>query len=288
MKYPHIHQKIFNEPWLIEADAYDSIRQSYLAHVGIPALLDGVQVSARPEVAAFLGQPKAEADSAAKPYAIIDGVAIVPMHGILGKMLSSMETMCGGADIDAVLGSLDAAYADPLARSFVLHVNSPGGTVTGGPEAAAHVAALAALGDKEIVAYTETVNASLAYYISSQAHRVFASPSSRVGSIGTVITLVNQVAADDSAGLQFTTFKTGKFKDMGNPHRALTQEETLAIQGELADINADFVSAVATARNISPESVVALEAAVFRGSQAQAHGLIDGTANSLAALLAAL
>lgn len=276
MSYPRIHRKIFNDAWLIEPAAYDAIRNTFLAHCA--RLADS---SAAPK-AADSAEPSAQPS---KPYAVLDGVAIVPLRGIIGKRLSMLEMFCGGCDVDTFAARLQMAYDDAEAHTILIDVDSPGGTVTGVPEAAALVARLADAGGKEIVSYTETLNASAAYYISSQAHRVFASPSSSTGSIGVVITVANQAEYDKKLGVEYTTITTGKFKDLGNPHRAMTDDEQKLLQAEAFELFHDFADAVAHARGVTRSHVEALEARVFRGDEAVARGLVDGLADTRAALL---
>ncbi len=278
MRYPLIHQKIFNEPWAIEPSAYNAVRQSYLAHCGISATIDGQAID---PAQISLG---ATGDSPAS-FARIGRVGIVSMSGILGKRLSGLETMCGGCDLDTYRAAFDAAYLDPKIDTIIQHAHSPGGIVTGGIELADHINALAEEGQKEIITYTDTVCASLAYLIGSQSHRVFAAPTARVGSIGTVVTLENRVKADAKAGISYRTYATGKFKDLGNPHREITDAEDAAIIKELHALNDTFVAAVSRARGISVDQIRSLEAAVFRGSQAQDKALTDGTADTLAELI---
>lgn len=285
MKYPLIHQKIFNEPWLIEESVYGSIRQTFLARCGIHAMLDGQSLAEQsPKPTAFLGNARSGREEA-KLFAQIGGTAIVPMHGIIGKMLSSFEMYCGGMDIDAFMAAVDAAMADDSVESVLMHIDSPGGTVTGVPEAAARLAAHAAAGEKDLIAFTETMSASAAYYLGSQAHRFFAAPSSRVGSIGVVVTLENRVEADALEGLSYTTFTSGRLKDLGNPHRAMTKEEEAIIEGDVMELARDFWAAVAAGRGIEPDAVQATEAHLFRAKEALELDLIDGLASNVAEVL---
>lgn len=286
MSYPRIHEKIFGEPWLVAPDTYDAIRRTFLAHVAAKSSAD--PESLRPEIPAL--DPHAAAFFAAGPsrgreklYHQIGATAVLGFSGIIGKRLGWLETFCGGLDVDQMTGILSSAYADDSVESIILHLDTPGGTVTGVPEAAYYLASLAAQGEKEIVAYTDTLMASAGYYIAAGAHRIVASPSSRVGSIGVVGTLLDCTQFDAIEGLKYTTYKSGKYKDLGNPHREATPEESAKIQAEVDAIAAEFFARVRQYRPEAQEEVFAAD--VYRGSEALRVGLVDALASSLEELL---
>jgi ClpP class serine protease len=83
--------------------------------------------------------------------------------------------------MDAFRASLAQAAANPDVAAIVLDVNSPGGTYAGTPETANAVRAAAA---KPVIAVVDTLCASAAYFIASQAGEVVVTPSGEVGSIG--------------------------------------------------------------------------------------------------------
>jgi ClpP class serine protease len=90
-----------------------------------------------------------------------------------------------GTSLSGLAGQVRRAAADADVASIVLDIDSPGGTVSGTPEAAAAVRDAAA--QKPVIAIANTLAASAAYWIGSQASEFVMAPSADVGSIGAMI-----------------------------------------------------------------------------------------------------
>jgi ClpP class serine protease len=102
-----------------------------------------------------------------------------------------LERAFGMTDYDEIAAQLADADANPNVNSILLHIDSPGGTITGLPELAAKIREVS----KPVVAYTEGTAASAAYWVASQADNVLLSESAEVGSIGVYVALLDQSAA---------------------------------------------------------------------------------------------
>ena len=77
-------------------------------------------------------------------------------------------------------------------------------------------------------------------------------------------------------GIRFETVKSGAFKDILSPDRALSAEERNLLQALIDSSYAQFVEAVATGRDLSPETVRTFaDGRVFSGAQAKELGLVD-------------
>jgi ClpP class serine protease len=113
--------------------------------------------------------------------------------------------------------------------------------------------------------------ASAAYWIASQARAIYATPSAQVGSIGVVQAVVDSSAAIDKAGIKVEVFSVGKYKAMGAPGTALTDDQRELIQSNLAEIAAEFHDAVLSRGRAIPAE--AMEGQTFSGKQAQRHNL---------------
>ena len=77
---------------------------------------------------------------------------------------------------------VEQAAEDPVVAAILLRVDSPGGTVAGVSDLAEAV--YAARKVKPVSAYISDLGASAAYYIASQAQRLYADSDALVGSIG--------------------------------------------------------------------------------------------------------
>ena len=112
----------------------------------------------------------------------VGDIAVVPIQGVLDKRVSEMAKSSGAMGMDDIEKMLGEALTDDSISGILLDVDSPGGSVTGVPELAAKIAA--ASNQKPIVAYTDSLMASAAYWLSAGANAIFAAESATVGSIG--------------------------------------------------------------------------------------------------------
>lgn len=281
--YPHLFQKVFNEPWLIDASTYDVIRETLVSHMRGSAL--------KPDASVFTPSAAAAADESQKrqrkPYMEgPSGTAIIPISGIIGKRLDMFATLCGGCDIDRVRAAFTAALNAQAVQTVILWADTPGGTVTGVPEFSRYVYDAAMNSGKTILGYTDTLCCSAGYYILSQCHEVLAAPSATVGSIGARISFVDQTAKDAKDGVSYITVKSGPYKDTGNPHRKMEADELAMVQQGVDQCAEEFAAAV---NRVRPEvDYKGLGARVLSGQDALDANLVDANFDTIDDLLEAL
>jgi protease IV len=192
-----------------------------------------------------------------------DRIAVVDLEGII---LSPQP----------VAGQLKRFADDSSVKAIILHVNSPGGGVAASEEIFREVKRIREEKKKPVVVSIETVGASGAYYISSAATKIYADQGSIVGSIGVIAQWVNYGDLLKWAKLKDVVFKTGEFKDTGNPARELTPAEKAYMQSLIDNMYGQFVQAVATGRSMKVEDVKAIaDGKVWTGEQALPMKLID-------------
>ena len=74
--------------------------------------------------------------------------------------------------------------------------------------------------------------------------------------------------------------KSGEFKDIGSPHRELTERDRALINSLIANIQKQFIDAVAEGRDLPEEEVRRLaDGSIFSGAQAKDLGLVDVLGN---------
>ena len=254
MKLPRILRKVYDEPWLITPPVHRSIQRALEAHLeGINPSLDGLLE-----------------DETMGEYQL-DGVSVIPIHGIIGKHLSGLEMACGGCSLDSVDAMIDEAAQDPSVRAVLLDVNSPGGTVTGVPETAAKIAKLAE--QKPVIAFTDSEMCSAAYWLASQANAIYATQSATVGSVGVYLALLDESRALENAGIKVNAISSGKFKLAGAPFKPLTDDERAMFQAGVTKLHDQFKAAILSKRNIQAGN---LEGQCFDGEEAIDANLVDG------------
>jgi protease-4 len=177
--------------------------------------------------------------------------------------------------------------------ALLLRIDSPGGTVGDSQEIHAAILRLRESGCR-VVASFGNISASGGVYVGVAAEKIVANPGTITGSIGVILRGNNISRLLERIGIQFETIKSGLYKDILSPDRALTEAERQLLQ-ELIDASySQFVAAVALGRNLDEEVVRRFaDGRVFTGEQARQLGLVDAlgdeeAARRLAAELAGL
>src|ERR1700689_3867313 len=191
----------------------------------------------------------------------------------------------GGVDLEGVIlspqpvvGQLKKFADDSSIKAIILHVNSPGGGVAASEEIYREVKRIREEKKKRVVVSIETVGASGAYYIASASNKIYADNGSIVGSIGVIAEWVNYGDLLKWAKLKSIVFKTGEFKDTGNPTRDLTPAEQAYMQSLIDNMFGQFVKAVADGRGMKFDDVKSIaDGKVGTGKEALAMKLIDDT-----------
>lgn len=213
-----------------------------------------------------------------RPPAIDGGVAVVPLKGVLMPGGMSLLEMIFGikSGLSAFQDDFTAAMDDPDVGAIVIDTDSPGGLVDQIPETAAMVAQAAA-GSKEIVAVSNTMAASAAYWIASQANSFYASPSSETGSIGVYATHMDNSQALANLGVKPTLVSAGKYKTEANPYEPLGTDAEKAMQEAVDDYYNHFTRDVASGRQATQAEVKAGygEGRVLTAKRAKDAKLVD-------------
>ena len=201
------------------------------------------------------------------------GVARIEINGLMLQRPGFLARLfLGAVDTVELASDVEEAGRDASVRSILLVINSPGGAVHGTAELAAAVASAART--KPVVALTDGVACSAAYWVASSCSSVYGtSPNVMAGSIGVVSVHTYTPSADGSV---VTEIKSGKFKTLGSSAKPLTGDDLAAIQYTVDYLATQFVNAVATNRKLSPAAVAAQEARVYIGQQAVDAGLLNG------------
>lgn len=179
-------------------------------------------------------------------------IAVVRLQGPLTPK-SRSGWFADTIGMDRVQSALLAASNNADVHAIVLDVDSPGGTVAATPETAAVVREVAA--KKRVIAVVDTLAASAAYWIASQASEIVMSPSSDVGSIGVLMVHWDSSKFLESMGEKVSIIRAGEFKAEGNPYEPLSVEARAHYQAMVDESYAAFVKDVATGRRVTQATV---------------------------------
>jgi len=250
---------IMTSPWAIVPEKLQEIRAIYETHMkGDKIDLKALQAGRKEDPDAMRG------------YSISQGVAVLPLTDVLTKNRTFFSYLFGGTSMRDIAVAFDNAMEDPEVHSIVLAIDSPGGTVDGTEELAGKIKA--ARGKKPIVAYSDGMMASAAYWIGSAAGRIYISGETTVvGSIGVVATHVDVSEADRQYGEKWTDITAGRYKRIASMHKPLSEEGRAYIQDQVDHIYTVFVEAVAGQRGRSEGA----DGKIFIGKKALDVGLVD-------------
>lgn len=269
---------VITSPWAIQLSKLLEIQGIYATHLrGDKIDIKGVE--------AAIGRPLVNTQQG---YEVIDGVAVLPIVGVISKRMNLMQQISGGVSSELVARDLKAIIADPAVTAIILQIDSPGGTVDGTETLANLVRQAAAI--KPCIAFADGTMASAAYWIGSAASEIYIADSvTAVGSIGVVATHQDISAAEAARGVKTTEITAGKFKRTASQFGALTESGKQSIQDQVDYLYSIFVQAVAENRGVSTEAVLQdmADGRMFIGQQAIDAGLVDGV-STLDALIAKL
>ncbi len=159
--------------------------------------------------------------------------------------------------------------------ALLLRIDSPGGTVGDSQEIHSALLRLREKGCK-VVASFGNISASGGVYIGVAAEKIVANPGTITGSIGVILRGNNLSRLLERIGIQFETVKSGLYKDILSPDRALTGAERELLQSLIDSSYGQFVAAVAEGRGLSEVAVRGFaDGRVFSGAQALELGLVD-------------
>ena len=158
---------------------------------------------------------------------------------------------------------------------ILFYVNSPGGSALAS-DLMKQQAQL--VGEKiPILAYMGDVAASGGYYVSAPAKKIICQPGTVTGSIGVIMGRPNSTGLLDKISAQQETVQRGARAGLYSKNAPLTVEERQLLQEGIENSYKLFKQVVADGRDLPYESLDEIcEGRVWMGSQALAHGLVDG------------
>ena len=199
-----------------------------------------------------------------------DGIAIVSLQGPLMKPWSKY----GGTSTLFARSMIRDAVKNPQVRGIMMHIDSPGGTVSGTHDLALEVQRASA--QKPVYAHIDDLGASAAYWIASQASRITANATALVGSIGTYSVVHDFSKQAELTGIEVIVVSTGDFKGAGVPGTKITDDQIAEIQNRVNDLNEFFIKGVSNGRDMDRADLEKLaDGRVFIAKTARANGLID-------------
>lgn len=190
---------------------------------------------------------------------------------------------------DRYAAQLKKFFKNPEIKAIVLKIDSPGGAPGAAQALYQEIRDLKKEHVKTVIAYSENLCASAAYYIACAADHIITQPSTLVGSIGVFIGYPNLQEFIEQYKIKYTTIQSGDYKAAGLLFKDLTPQQRSMLQSITDDTYKQFVQDVAARRpkvaTVDPK--VWADGKTLSGQQALKLGLIDeiGSQTALAKAL---
>ncbi|QDU60433.1 Putative signal peptide peptidase SppA [Planctomycetes bacterium Pan216] len=200
-------------------------------------------------------------------------IAIIPVDGVLSKYGSLHDRWTSYLDLAEKVRS---AGASSQIDGIVLKVDSLGGHTKGLDTCANAIADIAKR--KPVVSYVEDHCSSAAYWLASQANKVFVSnKTARVGGIGLYFGVYDLSKNYADRGIKPVLIRSGKFKGAGWPGTVITDEQKAEWQRQVDVVAAEFYRAVGRTRPVNRDRLEEITTGKdYLAGDAVKLGLVDG------------
>ena len=252
-----LSQDLYNTPHLITQEAFERI-EAYLEQRNEGIKLQDNQTS-----------PSQSSSNITLP----DGVGVLNIMGVLTYRTTMFETLCGMMSYQTITKNFDALVADGV-KTIAMIVDGPGGQAYGMTETGRYLRSIADEKGIKLVAYIDGIAASATYGVSSAAHEVIINPDALAGSIGVVVSLINDSKKLEQDGYKRTFIYAGDNKIPYAADGSFRKDFLQEIQQRVDMTYQEFTSYVAEMRNISQEDVINTQASVFDANKAKELELV--------------
>lgn len=211
-----------------------------------------------------------------------ENVSVHLLWGALGRGWTQMDRWwMDPVEADEIIAHI--AATTPEGGTAVLWFRSPGGIVTGIPETAGELKRLSKT--RRLIAFTDDMCCSAAYWLGSQCEKIVATPTADVGGIGVYLAFYDFVGYLEQMGVKLEMFKAGDLKGIGVIGHPLDDPARELLQAGVLDSYRMFTKAVTDMRAIGEEF---LQGQAVSGKVAASANLVDGFAPSASAFFTAL
>lgn len=236
----------------------------------------------KPEARAYKNDAGEECDCYGDPLPRMtidaDGIATIPVHGVISTGLPSIAAAYGFVDTGRIRSDIEAALADDRVKAILFDFDTPGGFVTGTPELAKFIEEA---GESKRTYSFLRMCCSAGAWLAAPTRAQFVTTSSEVGSIGVYVATQDLSGLAKAMGIVVNVFRSGKFKGAGVPGTSLSDDQAANIQQRVDSLAALFKGHVLQHRPGVAEET--MQGQTFMGYEAARVSLADAMVSDLAA-----
>jgi len=171
--------------------------------------------------------------------------------------------------------SLETAMNVRNCKTVVMWIESPGGSVNETQILEHRIELLKQQYHKELIVYSEEWMMSGAYWTACEADKIIVSPVGLTGSIGVYMQRVDVTKLDSMMGVKVYTFRSGGYKNMGDPHMPMTEAEMMFWMNYIHKSYVDFITQIVVHRYNVFDSMYTAN----NGTKADSSIIIQGLLN---------
>jgi ClpP class serine protease len=257
-KLLRLTNNLHNTPHLISQDSFDGILH-YLSGRNTSLSMD------------FPSQTRVEK---VPSFDTTTGVCCIPLRGALTYRESGIEAMCGMSSYEGVLTQAKDALEAGI-QIIILEVDSGGGTAQGCFDSAVELRQLCDEYGAILLTYCDGSMCSAAYAFGCVADMVVASKYAEIGSIGVLISLVDNSEQLKEEGVKNIYITDGSSKVPFDAEGKFKQEFLDEMQVKATRLGDAFRLHVTTYTDIPTDWLRSTQAKVFSADDALLMGLIN-------------
>jgi protease-4 len=204
-----------------------------------------------------------------------DPRANVALVRISGQIVPGSEYEPGVATGDYIASAIKEAAEMKRIKVIVIRVDSPGGSPSASETIRRSVIYAKNKGKRVLVSMGPTA-ASGGYWLTVNADRIFALPTTLTGSIGVIMGKVEITALWDKLGVNWDTITWGENARLWSMNAPLDEKGRAALNAAIDDTYKSFIDRVAEGRGIETAKVREIaKGRAWTGLQAKKNGLVD-------------
>lgn len=199
---------------------------------------------------------------------------ILQVEGPITYKTTGWEALCGGTSCQMLKEQMEY-FVERGAKTVAMMTDSGGGEARGLFDTATYLRQLADDNGIKIVAFSEGTAASAAYALPAIADEFIATWDARIGSIGVLISLMDDSKALEKEGYERVFVVSNDGKIPYDKDGSFRQEFLDDLQKDVNAIYDTFTTHVSNYRPMSKQQVIDTDARVFMAEEALSLGLID-------------
>ena len=159
-------------------------------------------------------------------------------------------------------------------KAVLLHINSPGGTTTGGEALFEEIQKISK--KKPVVAVFGTISTSAAYIAGLATDHIVARGNTITGSVGVILQWAEVSQLMEKVGVKMEEIKSGELKATPSPFKPVDEEGRRVAKEMVLETHRWFLNLVKERRKLEPSSIPGLvKGRIYSGRQALTYKLID-------------